>query len=205
MHVIGLTGQSGSGKSLLSQRFLTRGIPVLDADQISHQVTESDLDCLKALREKFGSHIFDEAGKLSRKKLGTVVFSSPDKLNLLNVTVFPFITQEIERQIRTAEAEKNTLLLLDAPTLYEAGADRFCSYVIAVCAPFELRLERVIKRDMITREAALLRLSAQKEDDFYRTRADYVICNKGTEKELIQKADEMIDLLIRRFSLPDVR
>ena len=205
MHVIGLTGQSGSGKSLLSQRFLTRGIPVLDADQISHQVTENDLDCLKALREKFGSHIFDEAGKLSRKKLGTIVFSSPDKLNLLNVTVFPFITQEIERQIRTAETEKNTLLLLDAPTLYEAGADRFCSYVIAVCAPFELRLERVIKRDMITREAALLRLSAQKEDDFYRTRADYVIYNKGTEKELIQKADEMIDLLIRRFSLPDVR
>ncbi len=200
--VIGLTGQSGSGKSFLSGRFRERGIPVIDADRVSHRVTGEDPGCLSSLREAFGDGIFDPDGSLNRKTLGTLVFSDPERLKLLNETVFPFITREIERQIAAAESLGEALLLLDAPTLYEAGADRFCCCVAAVCAPFDLRLERILRRDGLSREAALLRLSAQNDDAFYRERADIVLYNDGTKEEFLQKADGLIDALIRRFTPP---
>ena len=109
---------------------------------------------------------------------------------------------EHERQIAAAESLGEALLLLDAPTLYEAGADRFCCCVAAVCAPFDLRLERILRRDGLSREAALLRLSAQNDDAFYRERADIVLYNDGTKEEFLQKADGLIDALIRRFTPP---
>ena len=203
--VIGLTGQSGSGKSFLSGRFSEKGIPVIDADKISHRVTGTDPDCLNAVRMAFGASVFDEDGSLSRKKLGTVAFSDPEKLKLLNRTVFPFITREIEAQVDAAESAGQKLLLLDAPTLYEAEADRLCHFVVAVCAPFELRLKRIVERDRLSREAALLRLSAQNEDAYYAEKADLVLYNDGTKEEFLQKADELIEMLIRRFILPEIK
>lgn len=203
--VIGLTGQSGSGKSFLSERFRERGIPAIDADRVSHQVTGENPDCLSSLRKAFGDEIFDPDGSLNRKTLGAVVFSDPAQLKLLNKTVFPFITREIERQIAAAESSGEGLLLLDAPTLYEAGADRFCCCVAAVCAPFDLRLERIMQRDGLSREAALLRLSAQNDDAFYRERVDFILYNNGTKEEFLQKADGLIDALIRRFAPPAIK
>jgi dephospho-CoA kinase len=197
--VIGLTGQSGSGKSFLSSCFLEKGIPVIDADKVSHRVTGSDPDCMNAIRMAFGASVFDEDGLLNRKRLGRIVFSDPEKLKLLNKTVFPFITREIEAQINAAESAGQSLLLLDAPTLYEAGADRFCSFVVAVCAPFEFRLKRIVERDGLSKEAALLRLSAQHEDAYYEEKADLVLYNDGTKEEFLKKADELIEVLIRRF------
>ena len=203
--VIGLTGQSGSGKSFFSSRFLEKGIPVIDADQVSHWVTSSDPNCLNAIREAFGTSAFEEDGSLSRKKLGTIVFSDPKKLKLLNKTVFPYITREIRRQINECENREEKLVLLDAPTLYEAGADRFCSYVVAVCAPFELRLQRIMKRDGLSREAALLRLSAQNDNAFYISRADMVLYNDTTKEAFLQKTDDLYETLIRRFVLSKMK
>lgn len=203
--VIGLTGQSGSGKSFLSGRFSERGIPVIDADTVSHQVTGCNPGCLRALRAAFGNDVFEPDGTLNRKKLGAVVFSDPAKLERLNQTVFPFITREIDRMIAAEETAGNRLLLLDAPTLYEAGADKFCRYVVAVCAPLEFRLRRIMERDSLTREGALLRISAQKDEAYYADRANLVLHNDGTKEEFLRKAEELIALLTRRFLTPEIK
>jgi len=200
MKVIGLTGQSGSGKSFLGQIFTENGIPSINADEVSHKVTGSDPGCLSALRRAFGDGIFEADGTLSRKKLGAVVFSAPEKLTLLNRTVFPFINREIERRIAEEEARGTELVLLDAPTLYEAGADRYCDFVAAVCAPFEARLERIIERDKISREAALLRLRAQHDDAFYREKADAVLVNDADKEAFAKKINELIYTLRERFT-----
>ena len=199
MKVIGLTGQSGSGKSFLGQIFTENGIPSINADEISHKVTGSDPECLSALRQAFGDGVFESDGALSRKKLGAVVFSDPEKLVLLNRTVFPFINNEIERRIAEEASKGAKLVLLDAPTLYEAGADRYCDFVAAVCAPFEARLERIVERDQISREAALLRLRAQHDDAFYRERADVVLVNDADKEIFAEKISELIHTLYKRF------
>ena len=203
--VIGLTGQSGSGKSFLSSRFSEKGIPVIDADAVGQKVTGGNPGWLRALRAAFGNNIFEPDGSLNRKKLGAVVFSNPAKLELLNQTVFPFITREIGRLIADEDAAGGRMLLLDAPTLYEAGADRFCRYVVAVCAPLEFRLQRIMERDSLSKESALLRISAQKDDSYYADRADFILHNDGTKEEFLRKADELIELLTRRFLPPEIK
>lgn len=192
--IVGLTGQSGAGKSMVSKRFAERGFSVLDADEISHQVTARGA-CLRALCEVFGEQILDENKQLDRKRLGMIVFSDPDELERLNRAVLPFIVDEINRRITSLESRGVGFILLDAPTLYEAGADRLCDVVVAVCAPYEQRLERILLRDHITPEQAQLRLSAQHDEAFYQDKADAVLINDGTPDEFYEKADCLIDYL----------
>lgn len=199
--VVGLTGQSGSGKSFLSERFRQEGFPVINADEVSHKVTSSDPECLEALQNAFGSGIFDSGGSLNRKKLGAAAFSDSQKLKLLNQTVFLYITREIERMIAEAEQSGAALILLDAPTLYEAGAERYCKYVVAVCADYDLRLRRILNRDRLTREEAVLRLSAQKENRFYEERADKVLYNNGTKEDFLLVINQLLKELRQRFGI----
>ena len=204
MKIIGLTGGSGTGKGTVAARMRSLGAGWVDADAVYRGLCAENREMLDALDAAFGG-VTDENGALDRPKLAKIVFSDPEKLKLLNRTVFPFITREIEAQVDAAESAGQKLLLLDAPTLYEAGADRLCRFVVAVCAPFELRLKRIVERDGLSREAALLRLSAQNGDAYYGEKADLVLYNDGTKEEFLQKADELIEMLIRRFMLPEIK
>ncbi len=192
--IVGLTGQSGAGKSMLSKRFAEHGFAVLNADEISHEVTAHGA-CLRTLCEVFGEQILDENKQLDRRRLGKIVFSDPAQLERLNRTVLPFIVDEINRKIAELKSRGVSFILLDAPTLYEAGADRLCDVVIAACAPYEQRLERILSRDHITLEQAQMRLSAQHDEAFYQSRANAVLINDGTPDEFYEKADRLIDYL----------
>lgn len=185
--VVGLTGQTGSGKTTVCEVFREEGFFIIDCDRVARAVTEDGTDCCRELREHFPACI-DERLHLDRRALGKEVFADKDKLGLLNSLIFPYINREIERRIKEAAEVGQELILLDAPTLFEAGADRYCDLIVACTADRELRLGRITVRDGLDRRSAEERTDSQQDDGFFRSRADYIIENNGTREEAMTLA-----------------
>ena len=190
--VVGLTGQSGSGKTTVSDIFRENGFEVINADLISRKVMEKGSECLKEVSESFENVLFDD-GTLNRKKLAEYIFSDKDKKELLNSITYPYITREVLHNIEEMSQNNKNLILLDAPTLFESRADDFCELVISVISDTESRIERIIERDGISRELAEKRLASQYDNKFYIDNSDYIIKNNKTVEELKLKAKEVSD------------
>ena len=184
--IIGLTGPTGAGKSLLAPLAEEFGFFVVDCDKTARLATEPGKPGLSALTEVFGSDILNPDGSLNRKALAQKAFADPDSTALLNRTVLPYIADMIRAEI----VNKNALL--DAPTLFESGIDRICSVTVALLAEKSLRLARIMERDGLTKEEALLRIGAGKPDAFYRENADYVLYNNGNPDELKQQFRQIL-------------
>ena len=177
MRIIGVTGPTGAGKSLFSKILSERAIPTIDADRVYHDMLLPPSECLDAIRSAFGDSVFAHDGSLDRKMLGEVVFSDPEKLELLNSTVLTRVIAKIKKMIREYESRGFDSVAVDAPTLIESGFNAECSCVISVLAPKELRAQRIVERDAISADTAELRISAQKDDSFYIEHSDYVLYN----------------------------
>jgi len=191
--VVGLTGQTGSGKSTVSQVFSSNGFAVIDADLVARKVVEKGTKCLLEITELFGDEVILPDGCLNRKALGGIVFTDRTKLETLNTIIYPYITGEILRQIRLHSKRGEKLILLDAPTLFESRADDFCEIIISVLADPEIREERIVARDSITPEQARNRMDSQLPEDFFRTHSDYIITNNGTIDSLTEISKEVSD------------
>ncbi len=165
--VVGLTGQSGAGKTTISDAFRENGFEIINCDKVAREVTQAGNECCKELAKLFPS-CFDDGFALDRRKLGEIVFSDKARLQMLNDTIYPFINKLIDEKINATESE---FVLLDAPTLFEAGADKLCSVIVSVVADFGIRLERITKRDGISAELAKKRFSSQHTMDFSRLTA----------------------------------
>lgn len=189
--VIGLTGQSGAGKTTVSRVFSQNGFAVIDADIISREVTEKGQPCLTELSEAFGSDIINPDGTLNRKRLGSIVFSDREKLRQLNGIIYPYIIYRIISRIDELSEEGRELILLDAPTLFEANADDLCDLIISVTADEGIRMSRIIARDGITPEAAKKRFESQYSEHFFVNHSDFVIINNKTPDVLAAKAEEV--------------
>ncbi len=189
MRIIGITGPSGSGKSAVAKILRERNIVVLDADEIYHSLLTPPSDCLDAIRSRFGDAFFDESGALLRGALAKAVFSNKEKLALLNSITHKFVTDKMKELICERESFGDEVVALDVPLLFEAGVDKLFSTspTIAVLAKRGQRIARISKRDNISEAAALERVTAQPDDDFYISRADEVIYNYGCESELEDK------------------
>lgn len=196
--IIGLTGQSGAGKTTVCDWFAKSGFAVINADLVARQVVQPGADGLKRLTEIFGEQILTEHGEMNRKLVADIVFHDEVQLERLNKTILPYITKEIDRIIDKMVLEGKEYILLDAPTLYESGADAICNTVVAVVADPEIRLQRILRRDDMTFAAATARNQAQKPDEFYRQRADVVFENNGTLQELKVKIQPVIDRLMQK-------
>lgn len=179
-YILGLTGQTGAGKSTLHSLAEEKGFYVIDCDKVAHSVLDQNEQLKAALVKAFGDILSDN--KIDRKKLAAKAFSSKENTELLNKTELPFIIDKINCII---ENEKSEYIMLDAPTLYESGADSICNFVVALLASEEIRKKRIIERDNLSEEAAELRLSAAKTDDFYIERADKIIYNNGSIEEYL--------------------
>ncbi len=179
MRIIGITGPTGAGKSLLTSYLDQAGIPTIDADSVYHGMLLPPSECLNSIRQAFGDGVFAPDGSLDRAKLGSLVFNSKEKLELLNGTVLGNVLCEIRRLISDYRRRGFDTVAVDAPTLIESGFHRECTTVISVLAPEELRISRIIERDCISREKAELRVKAQKSDDFYIQSSDFVLINDG--------------------------
>jgi len=188
LYRIGITGPTGAGKGAVSALFTSLyGVPSLDADKIYHRILEENEGCKRELAESFGGHILKD-GKIDRRALAAVVFAdgAKEKLLLLNSITHRYVIDETERLISCLEAQGAGYAIIDAPLLIEAGMDKDCDTVISVLASTDTRLERIISRDGITREAALARISKQKDDCFYTDAADFTVYNDTTLEELAE-------------------
>ncbi|MCD7823777.1 MAG: dephospho-CoA kinase [Oscillospiraceae bacterium] len=198
IRVIGLTGQSGAGKSTVSRFFLDEGFPTINADEISHSVSY-DQGFLAEVRRLYPDCVTDT--DLDRQKLAGIVFCDSEKLKAYTNIIFPYITREVFRRIESFRASGERLVLLDAPTLFESGLDDICSSVISVIAPMELKIKRVLERDGIPVEMARSRLGSQKSDDMFISRSRFTIVNNSDIDSLREKTLSVIEELRRIYDL----
>lgn len=190
--VVGLTGQSGAGKTTVCEVFCENGFCIINADMIARQLMECGTLCLKEVAEAF-ENVIDGEGNLDRKALAQIVFSDKGKLDLLNSITYPYITARVLTLIEEMDSAGKQYILLDAPTLFESRADDFCDLIISVIATETSRRERITKRDGITEEQAQNRMSAQHSDNFYTKNSDFIIKNNKSVRLLREKAKEVSD------------
>ena len=189
MSIIGLTGPTGAGKSTVSEVARALGFYVVNCDAVARRVSDEPR-VLEALVNSFGQEIIKN-GRLCRQTLARLAFKSEASTALLNSVLLPPIIERIREEI----ADKRNVLL-DAPTLFESGADGMCDVTVAVLAARECLKARIVARDGLTEEDALLRLSAAKSDEFFKNRCSVIIENNGSEEELKIKAESILSKYI---------
>lgn len=192
MRIIGVTGPSGAGKGALCELLKKRGIVCIDADAVYHSLLVPPSECLDALKSAFGESVFSPDGSLDRAALGRIVFAESDKLELLNSTVLSYVLAKFRIMIAELEAAGERAVAIDAPTLIESGFDKECDVVISVLASPNVRVGRIMNRDSISREKALLRINAQKSDEFYISHSDAVLYNEGSCDELAASLNALL-------------
>ena len=187
MKLIGLTGRSGAGKGAASAIFEKYGVPAIDTDAVYHGLLAEKGECAAALVAAFGDGILGESGLVDRKKLASLVFGRPDtpeRLHELDRITHTYIMAKTRELAAGYAAKGAAAVLIDAPQLFEAGADGECDIVLGVIADDEVCLSRIMARDGLSREDALRRLSAQHDNAFFRAHCNTVIENNGTTREL---------------------
>lgn len=196
--IIGLTGQTGAGKTTVSNVLKSKGFDVINCDLVAREVTQPGTPCLLKLTEHFGTKILNGDKSLNRKLLASIVFQDEKELRVLESIIFSYIKAEIQHRINTIYMGNTNGVVLDAPTLFESGADSMCNEIISVIAPKHLRRARIMARDNIDNAAADARIASQHEDEFYTKRSQYVLCNDGVQQELIAKAEQLAEQLLRQ-------
>lgn len=191
--IVGLTGQTGAGKSTVSKIFAANGFSVINADNVARNVVEKGSRCLAEIEDFFGSAVINSDGTLNRKALAAIVFSDKSKLEMLNSITYPYITSAILKRIRYHASRDEKLILLDAPTLFESRADDFCEIIISVLACPDIREKRIIFRDGLTAEQARKRMDSQFDDEFFESRSDYIIHNNGDLDTVNEISKEVSD------------
>lgn len=198
MTVIGLTGQSGAGKSTASGIFKSCGIPVIDCDKISREVSTFP-EFLKKVENAFPGYT-DENG-LKRREFGSLVFNDHEKLKIYGEIIFPMIRKELFKRLKSLKETGERIVILDAPTLFESGMDEICSAVVSVIAPLDIKIKRILERDGIPVELAQARLSSQFKEKFFYDRSDWVIVNGGDLSALRAQTEKIADEIRKRFDV----
>lgn len=196
MLILGLTGPSGAGKGIVGEALCARGIPVLDTDKVYHTLIAAPSPCTEALASAFGEEILTDAGGIDRRRLAAIVFCGGEeekrRTGLLNTITHKFVLARCEAWLAEEAQRGRAAAVLDAPLLIEAGIHQRCDLVLAVLAPYDVRLARVLARDGIPEAAARARLDAQPKDDFYRAHAHLVFINDGDRLAAMRFADEVL-------------
>lgn len=196
---IGLTGGIGCGASEVSRRIQEKGIEVIKADELGHQVLEFQA-VKQQLVEHFGNEILDPNESINRGRLGQIVFSDEERRKEFNRIVHPILVDLIADEVRKIE-ERRGIVVVDAALIYEWKIQSFFHKIITVEAPLQMRIQRLRQRDHFTEEQALQRINAQLPVEKKTAKADFVISNEGTLKELWSKTDAVWDIISNSNSL----
>ena len=187
--IIGITGGTGCGKTTLLHAIRDRGGLVLDCDLIYHELLQTDREMLAAIDARFPGVIED--GQLNRKKLGTIVFADEAALLDLNAITHAAVKREVLRWLET----KPKLAAIDAIGLFEGQLDELCDVTVAVTAPVEDRVKRLMKRDGISEEYARSRIAAQHDEQWFRDRCDVTLVNNQNLDAFTAKCVAFLDTL----------
>lgn len=183
MKIIGITGSSGSGKSTLA-KILSKEIEakIINADEVVKQLQQKGTKYYEEIVETFGQGILQEDKFLNRKKLAKIIFQDEEKKEKLDELTFKYVVEKIKKQVKNAKEE---YVIIDAPLLIESKLNDICNIVIAVISKEEEQVKRICKRDDIGENEAKIRISAQKDNEFYKKHADYIVENNGGKIDAI--------------------
>lgn len=182
-YFLGLTGGIATGKTTVSQMLAQQGIPIIDGDQVAHQVLANNQSVQEQIQATFGKQLVQN-GQVDRAALGKLVFGNQAALAQLNAITAPVIRETIMTEMAQAKAHQVPLIVLDLPLLYEQHYETVCDGVLVVYLPVEKQLARLMARNRLSREDALKRINSQASLAGKRDRADFVIDNQGSLDQL---------------------
>ena len=180
--VIGITGNSGSGKTEIAKKLAKRlDASLINADEIVREMSKPGQIYYQKILEIFGKEITIENG-LNKRKIAEIIYNDSEKREELNNLTYKYIVDEIKAQVEREKATQN--IVLDAPLLFESGLDKICEHTIAIFAEEKIKIKRICKRDNISEDTAIARLNIQKDNQYYVDRAEISIQNNGKIEEI---------------------
>lgn len=182
MTVLGITGPTGAGKTTLLREVEKLGGAVVDCDAVYHEMLKSDIPLQDMLEGEFGP-LRDESGSIDRKKLGSIVFGDPEKLESLNAIAWKGITQRVWDILEECRQQGRALAAIDAIALLESPLKELCQLTVAVLAPQEVRVRRIMAREGISQDYAWARVKAQRPDEYFIQNCDHVLVNDCASAE----------------------
>lgn len=185
MTIIGITGGSGAGKTSALRMLASLGALVIECDAVYHELLSRNNALLRAIENRFEGVV--SGGVLDRKALGRIVFADSAALSDLNAIAHRYVADEVDRRLKEWEKSGGQLAAIEAIALIESGLGALCNIVVGVTAPIDIRVRRIMARDGVSRDAALLRISAQKPDRFFNENCDYVLHNDFMTGEEFEK------------------
>lgn len=193
--ILGLTGQTGAGKSTVSEVFAKNGAAVINADRLVAELYEPNSVCLKILSAEFGSDIILPNKTLDRKKLAQRAFATKEKTEILGELIHPFVLSLFLKKAEECISADKKLIVFDAPQLFESRANVICDFIISITADESIRKQRIMQRDNISEEMADSRINAQLTESYFKENSDFILENNGTRQELISKAEGLLGYL----------
>lgn len=196
MTIIGITGPTGAGKTTALRELEKLGGAIIDCDAVYHNLLKSDIALQSALEHEFGS-LKDENGVFDRKRLGYVVFRDAGALERLNAVVWPYIGSSVDDLLKRAQQQGARCAAVDGITLIESGLAKRCHTTVAVLAPVEERVRRICLREGISEEYARARVSAQKQDDYFRANCEHILVNDcAAPEDFADKARTLFEQIL---------
>ncbi len=198
MKTIGVTGPTGAGKTTVLRALEELGCVCVDCDALYHDLLETSPTLPRELTQRFGKSILNSQGALDRKALGKVVFADPAALADLNAISHRHILARCHELARQAEENGAKGIVFDAIALFESGLARECDVTLAVVAPPETRVRRIMARDGISEEYARARVSAQQTNEYYVNHCDYAIYSDESTQpdELTRQVRELFSEIL---------
>ena len=179
--IIGITGNSGTGKSEISKLLAEKiDAKIINADEVVKELSENGNEYYEKIVELFGSSILNN-NKLNKPQMAKIIYNNKEKRKELNKLTYKYVVEEIKKRAKNSEYKN---LIIDAPLLFESGLNKICNITIGVIANMDNKIQRICKRDNIDEETALARLKIQQENKFYIQKSDYIIKNNGKINEI---------------------